>query len=249
MKTTTTTTTLVCLPFAGAGASFFHPWSGLAGDGLKVVALQLPGREWRLVDEPYQDVADAVEGLLPDLLKVADEAGRVALFGHSLGAVLAYELAHRLAGRAELVRLIVSGSPGPWAGRTRRATGLGDDDFLLRVEEFAGYSHEALANPEMRELILPTLRADVEMHENYRPGSDEPLAVPITSLRGRTDDLVTTEEAGGWSAATTGGFTLTEVEGGHMFLAENTDELLRLIESTVDHDEPLRLSPTTVNHD
>ena len=223
-------TSLVCVPFAGAGASFFHPWAALVGERLRIVALQPPGREWRLAEEPYTDVATAADGLLPGLVAQVD--GPVALFGHSLGAVLAYELAHRLVARgAPVARLIVSGSPGPWTARTNRATGLADDDFLLRVREFAGYDHEALADEEMRELILPILRADVEMHENYRPGGDEPLPVPITAVHGRDDELVTTAQTGEWSKATSGEFTQVEVDGGHMYLTEDAAGLLRLIES------------------
>jgi surfactin synthase thioesterase subunit len=222
-------TTLICVPFAGAGASFFHPWGTRTGAELRIVALQLPGREWRLIEEPYRDAAQATEGLLPAVLGQVQPGERVALFGHSLGAVLAYELAHRLASRVDLQRVIVSGSPGPWTQREQQATGLADEDFLLRVREFAGYDHEALADPEMRELILPTLRADVEMHENYLPTTDEPLPVPITAVRGRTDELVTTEQAGEWSKATTSEFTLVEADGGHMYLADDTDGVLRLI--------------------
>ncbi|MEU7583037.1 alpha/beta fold hydrolase [Streptomyces sp. NPDC041068] len=232
---------LICIPFAGAGASFFHPWSALAGESLKIVALQPPGREWKLLDEPYRDAAEAAAGLLPEALEQIErfreageigDSGEVALFGHSLGAVLAYELGQLLAARddVELVRIFVSGSPGPWTGRSDRATGLDDEEFLLRVQEFAGYSHEALANAEMRELILPILRADVELHESYVPSTDDPLPVPITSLRGRTDELVTTEQAGEWSKATSGEFSLIEVDGGHMYLTEDTGGLLRLLE-------------------
>ncbi|MFF8919425.1 thioesterase II family protein [Streptomyces sp. NPDC015032] len=222
---------LVCVPFAGAGASFFRPWGTLAGDGLKIVPLQPPGREWKLDEEPYRDAAQAATGLLPEVLDEIGDSGRVTLFGHSLGAVLAYELGHRLAATPgiEVVRLIVSGSPGPWSARPDRASGLADDDFLRRVEEFAGYSHEALANPEMRELVLPVLRADVEMHENYLPADDRPLPAPITAVRGRTDELVTTEQAEEWSKATSREFTLTEVDGGHMYLAQSAAPLLRLI--------------------
>ncbi|NUT97153.1 MAG: thioesterase, partial [Saccharothrix sp.] len=162
---------LVCLPFAGAGASFFHPWAAHAGDRLKVLPVQLPGRERRIDVEPYRDARVAADELLPDVVKLLDGLTDVVLFGHSLGAVLAYELAHRVAARPELTlrHLFVSGSPEPHTQRPQRATGLDDDAFLQRVSQFAGFSHEALQDPEMRELILPTLRADVEMHENYRP--------------------------------------------------------------------------------
>jgi surfactin synthase thioesterase subunit len=229
------TARLVCLPFGGAGASFFRPWSAFAGDRLEVVPVQLPGRERQIDLDPYTDVHEAVTGLLPGLLAEV-EGARVVLFGHSLGAVLAYELAHRLldAPGVELLRLVVSGSPAPGVRRELTATGLADDDeFLARVKQIAGYEHEAMADPEMRELILPTLRADVEMHESYVPSTEEPLAVPITAVRGADDTLVSADEAAGWAKVTGRDFELVEVPGGHMYLTDSAPALLDLIDSTV----------------
>jgi surfactin synthase thioesterase subunit len=221
---------LICLPFAGAGASFYSPWAQLASDGLEIVAIQLPGREWRLAEEPIRVVGEAVATLADEVAaRVAD--GPAVLFGHSLGAVLAFELAREflLRPRLDVVRLIVSGSPGPWNQRTDRATGLPDEEFVRRVEEFAGYAHEALANPYMREVILPAMRADVEMHESYVPSADEPLPVPITAVRGLDDALVSRGQIGEWQAATSREFTLVEVPGGHMYLAEDPRRVLGLV--------------------
>lgn len=228
-------TGLVCLPFAGAGASFFHPWSAQVGDRLVVAPLQLPGRERRIDVEPYRDALVAADELLPDLVRALDGLTDVVLFGHSLGAVLAYELAHRVAAHPDLVlrHLFVSGSPEPHTRRPRRATGLADDEFLARVSEFAGFSHEALEDPEMRELILPTLRADVEMHENYRPSTNDRLSAPITSLRGSDDRLVTAAEGARWSEVAGAGFEYVELPGGHMYLIESAPDLFKLFDATV----------------
>ncbi|MFB8280467.1 thioesterase II family protein [Nocardia colli] len=225
---------LICVPFAGAGASFFRPWAVPGVEGLRIVPLQPPGREWKLDQELYRDVERAAAGLLPEVVEQIDD-GRVALFGHSLGAVLAYELACKLVTipGVEIVRLIVSGSPGPWSRRPDRASGLADGEFLRRVEEFAGYSHEALADQEMLELILPVLRADVEMHENYSPSSEQPLPAPITAIRGASDCLVTSQQAAEWSKATNRDFNLCEVDGGHMYLTADAAGLLRLIADEV----------------
>jgi surfactin synthase thioesterase subunit len=227
-------TTLVCLPFAGSGASFFRPWRKLAPEGLQITAPQLPGREWRLDEDPLTDVSAAVAALLPDVV-AAGTGQRVALFGHSLGAVLAFELARRLGAvdGIELVHLFPSGSPDPWTRRARRAGGLDDDCFLRRVEEFAGYSHEALEIPEMLEVLLPAMRADVEMQESYLAEHTEPLSVPITGLRVRVVGLVSPDEAAGWGRATTKDFTLTTVDGGHMYLTDTAGPLLALIERAV----------------
>jgi surfactin synthase thioesterase subunit len=220
---------LVCLPFAGAGASFFYPWNEKAGKEIEIVAIQLPGREWRVDEEPYRDVNTAADELFPELAGELG-AGPVMLFGHSLGAVLAYELAHRFSAAPgfDVAHLMVSGSPGPWTRRGRRATGLPDGDFLDRVSEFAQYNAEAMQNPEVRKLVLPTLRADVQMHEEYVSRRSDLLPAPITSLRGQDDQLVTADHAAEWAKATSLEFKLTELPGGHMYVTQGADEILRV---------------------
>lgn len=222
---------LVCLPFAGGGAGFYRAWKDLPASAPRIVPLQLPGREEKFIEEPFRDVIEAAAALAPRVAELTG-GGPVSLFGHSLGAVLAYELARRLEHDpgVDLRRLFVSGSPGPWTGRSRRATGLNDDEFLDRVQEFAGYQHDALDDPDMRELLLPVLRADVEMHENYKPVSDELLSTPITSLRGASDELVSLEQAAEWRDATSADFELVEMPGRHMYLVESP---LPLVEAVV----------------
>ena len=190
-------TVLVCLPFAGAGASFFRGWRS---DALRVLPVQLAGREERFTETPSTDVAQAVDDALPRVLERIEGGERVALFGHSMGAVLAFEFARRISAVDDvpLARLFVSGAPGPWSHREHRATGLDDEGFLAQVELFSGYSHPALDDPELRALLLPTLRADVEMHENYRPSPGDPLTAPITTMRGRADTLVSAEQVAEW---------------------------------------------------
>lgn len=228
------TATLVCVPFAGAGPSFFHPWRGVAGDRWsKLVPVDLPGRERRILETPYLDVYRAAKESVDAVVAAAGAGARIVLFGHSLGAVLAYELVHLMSKRddVQVERLFVSGSPGPWTQRERRATGLEDEEFLLRVEEFAGFRHEALDHPEMRELILPTLKADCQMHENYVPSTDELVTVPICSMRGADDGLVDAEQAREWRDATTSSFRYVEFPGDHMYLVDCAREVLDLIEA------------------
>jgi surfactin synthase thioesterase subunit len=223
---------LLCVPFAGAGPSFFHPWRALAGDRWRLVTVELPGRERRILETPYRNVVEAAKNSVDEVVAELGEGTRTVLFGHSLGAVLAYELVHLLSTRGvQVERLVVSGSPGPWTQRERRAAGLPDEEFLARVEEFAGFRHEALDHPEMRELILPVLQADCEMHENYVPSTDDPVSVPICSLRGDHDGLVTAEEANQWRDATTAGFGYTEFPGDHMYLVDHAREVLDVIEA------------------
>ncbi|MDP9616464.1 surfactin synthase thioesterase subunit [Streptomyces demainii] len=200
-----------------------------------MIPLQLPGREECFLDTPYTDVVEAAGKLAPQALRLAEGEGSVALFGHSLGAVLAFEIAREIEslGFPELQHLFVSGSPGPWTGREQRATGLDDEEFMVRVTEFAGYRHAAFDDPGLREILLPLLRADVAMHEDYTPLSREPLSVPVTAMRGADDELVSQEQSEQWRSATSGTFTTTEFPGGHMYVVDSAEQVLRTVARSI----------------
>jgi surfactin synthase thioesterase subunit len=223
----------LCFPFAGAGASVFRRLQEHPSELVRVRPVQLPGREERFGEPLFTQVDQAVDGLLPQVLDLIGSSPTVALFGHSLGAVLAYEMAHRLSqmDSVTVTRLFVSGSPGPWTQRDVRATGLDDEQFLHQVRTFAGYTHPALEHPELRELLLPTLRADVEMHESYLAPSGKRLDVPVTSIRGADDELVSVEQAAEWSTATTRECRQVRLPGNHMYLVDAPAELVRLMET------------------
>lgn len=222
-------TLLLCVPFAGGGASFFHPWRRICADAVEVVALQLPGRERRFAEAPQTSVAEAVPDLVRQLPADIGQR-RVALFGHSLGAVLAFELAIAIEQTGATVhRLFVSGSPAPFEVRETSALAASDTEFIDRVKQFAGYDHPALADPQLRDLILPVLRADVTMHESYRAEGSRSVRAPITVLRGKKDELVSRAAVAGWSGATSSSVSFEEIDGGHMYLADRGVEVVRLV--------------------
>ncbi|MEI5102650.1 alpha/beta fold hydrolase [Streptomyces sp. PmtG] len=227
---------VICLPFAGAGASFFRAWRDLAPERLLIAPVQLPGREDRLDEEPYATVAEAVDDLVPELLDVAERYPHLIVFGHSFGAVLAYEVTRHLARHLPptALSLVVSGSPAPHEPRARRATGLPDEEFLARVREFAGYDHPTLADPGARELLLPVLRSDIALHENYLPAPGAtPLPLPITAVLGTRDHLVSPEQTARWQRATTHPLRQEALDGGHMYLTESPADLLALMDASV----------------
>lgn len=233
---------LVCLPFAGAGASFFTPWRSFSESGPPIHPLQLPGRERRIAEEPYTDLRLAADALTPDALAVA-EGGPVAVFGHCfLGAVLAFEITRRLrAHGADVVHLFISASRTPWTRRPYGAAAMNDDQFLALVQTITGYRHEAFDIPEMRELLVPVLRADFEMDETYTSDDGEVAAldVPITAIYATEDTLVTRDEVAAWEAATSRGFELVPINGGHMYLTGEADQLFELFRSTLARTVPL----------
>lgn len=228
-------TPLICLPFAGAGTSYYHAWRPLCGDRFDIRPALLPGRERRVDVEPLRDVHAVADDLMPTLAG----AGEVVLFGHCLGALIAFELAHRLVAAPDVTvtALFVSGAAAPAEERSLGATGLPDDAFLDRVAEFAGVTDDAMSDPEMRELILPTLRADVEMFERYTPSTSAPLPVPVTAVVGAEDTLVDLDQAAGWAKATSRDFELVDLPGGHMYLTDSVEQVLSLIDSSVHRGE------------
>lgn len=232
MNLTTPQATIVCLPFAGAGASVFHSWKNLSAN-FTLLAVQLPGREKRFAEPAYHNVTDAVAGIMPELMAELDFTLPIVFFGHSMGAVLAFELARTMCNQkqAKVKGLVVSGSPDPWNNRDEHASGLPDDEFVRRINEFAGYSHPALEDPIMREVLLPTLRADVELHESYRPLTETPLPVNILTIRGTEDELVSSKEIQLWHKATSADIFHKELPGGHMYLMDMPQAVIELIET------------------
>lgn len=228
------TARLLCLPHAGAGPSTFYAWRTVAPEGLQVCPVSLPGRECRLFEEPYASVHEAVDGIAAELAPVLVESTPVMLFGHCLGALLAYELARYLhAAGTPVEHLLVSGTPGPRHVRTQQISRLPEEEFMERVEEIAGYRHEALSDPEMRELLLPALRADVQMQEEYRPSGTAPLPVRLTALRGAADGTVSAAEIGQWREVTSAHFSVAELPGPHMYFLEQAPAVLELALSSI----------------
>ena len=231
-------TLLLCLPHAGAGPEVFRSWNKFDVEGVRVHPVELPGHGRRIGEAAYTDVLKAVDAAVSDLRPLLvggqgqGQGQRVALFGHCLGALQCFELARRLREMdgVTVSHLFVSGSPGPFSTREERVTDVEDDDeFLAELRRIAGYHDPAMDDRELRELKLPMLRADVRMHEDYRPSASGPLDVPITAIRGREDDVVSADEIAQWRDLTTGGFAAVELAGGHMYFMQEAAGVLGLV--------------------
>jgi surfactin synthase thioesterase subunit len=219
------------LPYAGGGASFYRNWPPLPADSdVEMVGAQLPGRE-EMFDEPWpRSMADTVTFVREQIAAKATARDRIALFGHSFGALLAYEVARSLCGDGHVpAHLFVSGSADPSTPLAREPAPDTDSEFLQRVESLAGYAHPALAIPGLREVVLPTLRADVELHESLHLTVVDPLPVAVTALRGREDHLVEFDDCERWAKVTTVGCEVVELPGGHMYVLDDPGPVLGTI--------------------
>jgi len=219
---------LFCIPHAGGGAATFRLWQDQLPGDVEVRAIQLPGRENRLLEKPFTEVETIVEEL--SLLIRPDLDRTYAVFGHSMGALIAFELIRqlRLHG-AELPEvLLASGYRAPQV----RLPGapihlLPNSEFLEEVQRrYDAVPREALENAELMELLLPTLRADIAVCDSYVYRDDDPLPLPIVALGGEHDGQVGVRDLEAWKEQTSGSFGVQQFPGDHFYLQTAQEALL-----------------------
>lgn len=222
---------LFCFPYAGGGASMFHSWPRLlAGAGIEVRAIQLPGRETRLKEAPFESLPRLVDSLMDALPFYIDRP--FSFFGHSMGALIAFEVARALR-RKQLPQpehLFASGSKPPHLlNREPPLHPLPDADFIGALGERYDSVTELLDQPELLELALPKLRADFKMIETYQHLAGEPLACPLSVFGGVEDPLVPWAALQEWREQTIGPFRIYQFRGGHFFLDDSRNEVAQTI--------------------
>jgi medium-chain acyl-[acyl-carrier-protein] hydrolase len=209
---------LVCFPHAGAGAAAYHGWAELLAPEVRVSVVQLPGREDRIREPRYDSVGPLLDDLLP-VLAALDEP--FAFFGHSMGALVAYEATRRLRDLAlpQPTHLFVSGRQAPHVpDRDAHIARLPSEEFLRAVQTLNGFPAEVLADRELARLVEPTLRADFALCEGYRFTPGEPLDRPISAFGGTGDD-VGRDDLDRWRSLTRCRFELRMLPGDHFFVA------------------------------
>jgi surfactin synthase thioesterase subunit len=192
---------------------------------LDVLAVQYPGRQ----DRQAEPMIDSVHGLAEVLADIIEPwADRpLTLFGHSMGASVAFELALRLQERGIVVSgLFASGRSAPIVARDDRVHERDDTGLLAEMRRLAGTDSVLLDDPEMQAMILPSLRNDYRAAETYRYRPGPPITAPIVALTGDNDPRTTVEEARRWSEHTAGPFELAVFPGGHFFLNDHVPAII-----------------------
>ncbi len=192
----------------------------------QLLAVQYPGRADRIAEAPARSIAEMASCVAAELLRL--DPAPCALFGHSLGALVAYETARVLQERGRPATfLFVSGARAPWqagAGTTHRVT---DEELWSRLLDLGGIDPEVADDDELRDLLLPTVRADIALHETYRPAPHpQPLSCPVRGYRNTEDPLVDGAQLDAWAAVGTGGFSVRTWPGGHFRLLSDPTGLI-----------------------
>ena len=221
---------LFCLPFAGAGASVYRTWPQALPDSIEVRAVQLPGRESRM-REPRAASAAALARAIADALEPCFDRP-FALFGYSLGALLAFETARELRrrGAPQPACLFAAARHAPQLSAVHPPMGrLPPARFIEEIEHYYQPEDAAWRMPELREIILPILRDDVCLADAYEYTHEAPLACPIEVFIGAQDRSVPAANAQAWREQTARGFSLHTLPGGHFFVHTALPQLLEIV--------------------
>ncbi|MEU5844938.1 thioesterase II family protein [Saccharopolyspora shandongensis] len=218
-------TQLVCFPHAGGSASYYLSLAQRLAPGTEVLPVQYPGRQERYKEPFCTSIHELADGIFAALsLRLTKP---YAFFGHSMGSILAFEVARRFERSAGTgpSRIFASARRAP-STRDNRNVHLRDDAGLVaEMRRLGGTDPGVLDDEDLVNMILPVVRADYRVIEAYSCPSGTSVRCPVTVLVGDRDPVVTTEQAAGWREHTTGGFDVVAYPGGHFYLAENVDKV------------------------
>lgn len=227
---------LLCLPGSGSGAAQFRPWCAPLAH-VELHAAILPGRERRLQEAPIGNLAELLDRLLPAVAALADRP--YFLLGHSMGALIAFELAHALAQRGLPLprRLFVCGYRSPeLPRRNRELHQLSDDDFIEALRGYGGTPEAVLSDRATMDLLLPMIRADFRLHETHQVRHGQPLPVPISAFAGDSDHLVAAADMAGWRNHSSRHFEMQHFPGGHFFVHEALEQVATALNRRIQDD-------------
>jgi surfactin synthase thioesterase subunit len=242
---------LFCFPYAGGGLVSFRSWAQLFDGAVEVVAVEPPGRGTRINETPVDDLDSFVEGLLPEMAQWLDRPS--AFFGHCLGGLTMFATLCALpdAGARFIKHAFACGVRPPHLLKRRREfeDNLVYDmmlrgEFDIRIPPYAQTdeifadiirqfdtpaANRMLEIPKLREVLLPTIRAEFGMAYKYEFEPVEPFAFPISSFVGDADPWVSEEDSAGWGEFTSGGFTNHVRKGSHFLMADDGEYILETI--------------------
>ncbi len=221
---------LFCLPYAGGGASIYRTWPDILPPEIEVCPIQLPGREQRFNDPRFTDIRPLVDALGQELAPFLNTP--FAFFGHSMGAIIGFELTRylRRLNLPEPELLLVSAHRAPQIPDRREPIHqMPDREFIQELSLLKGMPDVVLANNDLVALMAPLLRADFAIAETYTYINEAPLKCPISVFGGLQDEGITKDDLTAWQKQTAAAFMLHMVNGDHFFFVKDRVTILRVI--------------------
>lgn len=223
-------TRLFCFHYGGGSASAYREWAKDLADHAELVAIQLPGRESRFNEPLLDNISDIVDRLCLNFNGYLDKS--FIFFGHSIGALIAFELvrALRRKGMLQPKHLIVSGTKAPQVPLKRAPIyNLPDSKLIEEIRKYNGIPSTILEDKELMAIFLPIIRADFCISETYKYTSEEPLTYPITALGGLSDDTFDSEDLLKWQEQTSSLFEYDLLPGDHFFIKSSYQEVINIV--------------------
>lgn len=225
---------LACFPHAGGAASFYAPMSRALSGETDVLAVQYPGRQDRRREPLIGDIATLADRAA-DALRPWHEAGPLAFFGHSMGAVVAFETARRLEqrGAGGPLVLFASGRRAPGHSLPETVHQRDDAGLITELRALSGTDSTLFDDDELLRSVLPAIRSDYRAVETYRAEPGASVGCPVVALVGDRDPRVSVADAARWAEHTTGGFSRRVFPGGHFYLSEQAPAVLAEVRGTL----------------
>ncbi|MER5362867.1 alpha/beta fold hydrolase [Streptomyces sp. NPDC002785] len=228
---------LLCLPHAGGSAPFYFPVSRALSPAVDVLSVQYPGRQDRRTEPCIEALPDLADALVDQVLPWTDRP--LALFGHSMGATLGFELALRLEQKGVMpLVLFASGRRAPCRHRDESVHLRDDDGLIAELKSLNGTGAQVFGDEELMRMVLPAIRSDYKAAETYRYTDGPRLAAPIHAHTGTDDPKATVDEVRSWSEHTDGAFDLHTYPGGHFYLNDHAPRVIASVSQVISSLQP-----------
>lgn len=226
---------LFCFPYAGGSSAVYMGWKKHLSDKIELRPLDLAGRGRRISKPLYNSIEEVIEDIFPQIKNELCDSP-YSIFGHSMGAILAYELVRkaRIHKLREPDHVFFSGRVPPFIFPGTKNHLLPNSEFIKLLEEFGGMNEEILSNQQLLSLFLPIIRADYKIVELYKHIEDGfKLDCDITILNGKMDRLANRDDVSKWKECTNKACTFYEFDGGHFFINDYKSKILEIINNTL----------------
>lgn len=217
---------LICIPYAGTGASSFGRWQKIIGDKVEILPIQLPGRENRMDELVKTDFSVVVDEISTAVLPFIEDCN-FSIFGHSLGGILTYEVAKKLISKHGLYPCwcFISGSYIYREGEKKYLSRLDDESFIEEIKNIGGVDESILSISNMKQYFLNVVKNDFKLLESHHLEGEKQLPVPIRTYFGTMDRLISPEQVATWKEYTSKHYSTKQYEGNHFFLTEHVNEI------------------------